>query len=212
MAKKGSSKVQFGSEGAADIFARLHKKASAADIRRFTKKSIDWYRTAIENLARSNFSRSKLINDDVRRAASPFIGNMFFFKYDPKWKVELPYYDVFPIVAPFTIEADRFRGINLHYLPLSLRVKGLKILYDLRNNKFMDERTKLQISWAVLKQFSVFRPCVKEYLFTHVRSSFVSIGAEDYAAAALMPVADFKKKSQADVWKDSKRKIRGFSK
>ena len=48
---------------------------------------------------------------------------MFF--YDPKFKKTLPYYDTFPLVLPLETYNDGFLGINMHYLPIPLRVNLL---------------------------------------------------------------------------------------
>jgi hypothetical protein len=143
-----------------------------------------------------------------RKEAKVFIGNGFFFKYDPKHSKTLAYFDTFPFCFPFSIESDRFRGINMHYLPMALRARALGILYSFRNNSLMSDDTKLRLSWEVLNAFAVFKPCVKEYIFTHVKSKFVNIGSDSWATSIFLPVSQFQKKPKEAVWRDSRRMIR----
>jgi hypothetical protein len=196
--------VTFGTQPARpDVFELMLRRASRQDVKLGTKKSIQWFREQIGSLDRRNYSRNKLLNMDERRVGRSFVGHGFFYKYDPKHAKTLPYYDVFPYVFPFHVEPDRFWGINMHYLPIVPRARALGYLYSFRTNKMMDESTKLHMSWGLLKSFSIFKPCVKEYLFSHVRSPFVNIGPEAWATSVFLPVAKFKKATQQEVWRDS---------
>jgi hypothetical protein len=55
-------------------------------------------------------------------------GTMVLFVYNAKWKKILPYYDQHPLIFPIHVEADRFLGINLHYLPISYRAQMMDAL------------------------------------------------------------------------------------
>lgn len=139
------------------------------------------------------------------------VGGMYMFHYDPKWKEELPYYDTFPVIFPLEPTEDGFLGLNLHYLHPRARAMLFDELYKYRSNDKMDKTTKLKISYQILKNVSktkLFQPCLKRYLSSHVRSSFLYIDPNDWNNAMMLPLQDFRKKTAKYVWDDSARKLR----
>lgn len=136
---------------------------------------------------------------------------MYCFYYDPKWKKELPYYDRFPMIFPIHMESDRFLGINLHYLPYNLRAKLMDALYSLETSATKGQK-KLQISYSILKaasKYEAFKPCIKEYLKSHVRSRFVKIDHTEWDIAIMLPLERFEKATKQKVWAESKKIIQG---
>ena len=83
-------------------------------------KSTVWYKDKIKEFGTP--SAMDLIRDG-KRSFAPFYGKLNMFIYDPKWKKKLPYYDTFPLVLPLETYPDGFLGINMHYLPIPLRIK-----------------------------------------------------------------------------------------
>ena len=90
-------------------------------------KSTAWYKEKIKELGTPK--PLDLIRDG-KRDNKPFYGKLNMFMYDPKFKKTLPYYDTFPLVLPIEKYSDGFLGINLHYLPIPLRIKLLDRLVD----------------------------------------------------------------------------------
>jgi hypothetical protein len=118
---------------------------------------------------------------------------MYFFWYDPKHKDTLPMYDRFPLVFPIERYPDGFLGLNLHYLSFNERSALLNSLMKFRNNNNMNATTKLRVTYDLLNSTSriagAMRPCIKRYLFTQVRSSFVEVTADEWDKAMQLPVA-----------------------
>lgn len=142
-----------------------------------------------------------------------FIGDLISFVYDPKTKARLPYYDTFPLVFPIEIKADGFLGINLHYLPPNYRLVLMTALYSLRNNTNMDQTTRLNISYNILKaasQFRYYKPCIKRYLSGHIRSTRMTIPPSQWSMVISLPSARFMKASELTVWSDSLNIINGI--
>jgi hypothetical protein len=140
------------------------------------------------------------------------IGKMFCFSYDPKTKDKLPYYDKFPLIFPINFYSDGFLGINLHYLPPMLRAKLMDALYDIAVEDKYNNSKKLKISYDLLNsssKYKYFRPCVKRYLSSHVRSKFVAIDYENWDMVLMLPMQRFEKASDQKVWKDSIDSVRG---
>ena len=138
------------------------------------------------------------------------IGRMVLYNYDPKHKKTLPYYDIYPLVFPIKLDSKGFLGINLHYLPLSLRAQLMDALYTLINTKTIKETTRIKLSYNILNgaaKFSAFRPCVKRYLYPHVRSQFLMVSPLEWDAVLMLPLQRFIKADQTTVWADSRRMI-----
>ena len=167
-------------------------------------KSTEWYKDKIKEFGKPG--TLDLIRDG-KRNNKPFVGKLNMFFYDPKFKKKLPYYDTFPLVLPLEKYSDGFLGINLHYLPIPLRIKLLDRLVDYSNNTQFDESTKLVVDYSKLKKIKLIKPTIHKYLAGHVKSQFRRIDADEFTVATLLPVQRFKKASAGAVWAESKGMI-----
>ena len=133
-------------------------------------------------------------------------------QYDAKNKDTLPYYDRFPLIFPINIVRGGFMGMNMHYLPPMLRAKLMDELYDVASNDKFDARTRLEVSYKLLSsasKFSLFKPTVKRYLSSHVKSRFVKIESSEWDIALFLPLQNFVGASKQKVWADSRKMIQG---
>ena len=167
-------------------------------------RSTAWYKEKIREFGKP--SALNLIRDG-KRNNKPFYGRLNMFFYDPKFKKTLPYYDVFPLVLPLEIYSDGFLGINLHYLPIPLRIKLLDKLVDFSNNTKFDESTKLMVDYKKLKRIDLIKPTIHKYLAGQTKSQFRRIDADEFTIATLLPVQRFKKATESAVWKESRSMI-----
>ena len=194
----------------ANIFNKLELEAFKAGITPRTAESRDWFRRKAQQLRRVN--RNEIMKEEpVELQGNQVIGSMFMFFYDPKHKDTLPYYDSFPLVIPIGPADKGFIGLNLHYIPPMLRAKLLDSLMGITNNDKFDNTTKFNLSYRMLKsaqKYKWFKPCVKHYLNSHVRSRFARVPATEWEIAAFLPTADFQKASNSKVYADSKRMLR----
>ena len=167
-------------------------------------KSTEWYRDKIKE-----FGTPKTLDliRDGKQAKSPFGGRLNMFVYAPKFARKLPYYDTFPLVLPLESYSDGFLGINLHYLPISLRIRLLDRIMTFANNKSLDETTVINANYSALKRVREIKPCLKRYLSGQVRSNFRKINADEFVVAVLLPVARFKKKGESFVHAKSRGMI-----
>jgi len=192
-----------------NLFQKLELEAFRAGITPRTKESRDWFRRKAQTLGRVN--RNSLMREEpVDLANRQVIGSMYMFFYDPKHKDTLPYYDRFPLVIVLDKAEGGFLGLNLHYLPPVLRAKFLDGLIDTANNKLYTDDTRFMVTYKMLKasaRLKYFKPCVKHYLTTQVRSRFARVPAPEWEIATFLPTADFAKSSKASVYSDSRRAI-----
>lgn len=161
-----------------------------------------WYRSAIQEMGK--VTPSTLMQDSKFLGANAFIGKMFMYQYDPKWKKVLPYYDTFPLVIPIELYDDGWLGLNLHYLSNSERAVLFEKLLDFATDTKMNSATRLMVTYGMLKGVARFKehtPCIKRYLRTHVMSRILRVDAPYWEIALYLPVERFKKQSKTKVWK-----------
>lgn len=186
------------------IFQDKLKKAERGATQN-TAKSRQWVRNKASQMtgmtAKSIMTKNR---GRLRSVVEP--GKMYMFVYDPKYKETLPYYDRFPLIFPIDVSGGYILGLNLHYLGYMQRAQLMDALYTLTNDTTLNADTKLKISYEVLKgsaQFKLFKPCVKKYLLTHVRSKFLPIDANEWDMALMLPIEGFEKASKQTVFSDS---------
>ena len=167
-------------------------------------RSTEWYKDKIKELGKPG--AMDLIRDG-KRDRLPFYGKLNMFFYDPKWKKKLAYYDTFRLVLPIERYPDGFLGINLHYLPIPLRIRLLDRLVDFSNNTKFDESTRLIVNYKKLKNIKYIKPTLHRYLSGHTKSQFRRIDADEFTIATLLPVQRFKKGTDREVWRDSRSMI-----
>ena len=177
---------------------------SVIDAAKGRPKSTAWFRDKI-----AEFGTPKAMNliRDGKQATRPFFGNLNMFFYDPKFKNKLPYYDRFPLVLPIERYSDGFLGINLHYLPIPLRIRLLDELMDYSTDTNFDSKTKINANYSKLKNVKLLKPTLKRYLAGKVKSRFRRIDGDEFTVATLLPVQRFSKSSAAKVWNDSRSMI-----
>ena len=167
-------------------------------------RSTDWFRDKIKEFGQPG--ALDLIRDGKQKR-TPFFGRLNMFFYDPKLKTKLPYYDTFPLVLPLERYSDGFLGINFHYLPINLRIKLLDRMVDFSNNTEFDESTTLDVDYTGVKGIRLVKPTLKRYLSGRVKTNFRRIDADEFTVATLLPVQRFKKASDQEVYKDSRKML-----
>lgn len=211
---------------ATNLFQKIAQAGQALGVvtRENVNKAREWYRMAAQSL--KGITANDIMAGDMARLlkqktiGAKQIGQMLLFFYDAKTKEKLPYYDKYPLTFPIELYNDGFLGINLHYLPPPMRGKLFAQLETLTQDK--DDKRKLKISYGILKgasSMNAFRPCIKRYLYKHVRSRYYIVRPEEWKFVVFLPserfVAGGKIKgrgidspySKDKVWADSMRMI-----
>lgn len=195
----------------AGLFDRIEKEAFKAGITPRSKESIKWFQTKAKAMGKG-VKRSELLQDNTLKMRNVHgIGNMYMYFYQPKHKEKLPYYDTFPLTIVIGPAKGGFMGLNLHYLPMTLRAKFLDSLLEITNNTKFNSSTKFELSYELLQNSSklkYFEPCLKHYLKKQVRSRYALVPAPEWEIAAFLPTADFQKKSQSYVHKESRERLK----
>jgi hypothetical protein len=176
-----------------------------------SRESYKWFLQKIVDL-RSPVKLATGIKAEQYRKMNRFIiGNLYYFYYDPKGKDDLDYYDRFPLVLTLQKHTDGFMGLNLHYLPIQYRVAFLGKLMKYAIHDDEDGIKRLRISYDILnasKTFKAFRPCIKRYLNSHIRSKILAVQPNEWDVATFLPVQQFRGAQAKTVWQDSVHEIR----
>ena len=167
----------------------------------------DWFKEKVKQASASTRMRVVTPTQLLKRqeATDTELGQMLFYKYDPKFAKKLPYWDMYPLVFPFEKAQGGFYGLNLHYIPPRDRAILMDELKSYTTNQKYDATTRLKLTYNVLKGFGRAVPCVKRYLGSNVRSNTVRIDADEWEIAIFLPVERFQKQSKRDVWNDSRK-------
>lgn len=188
----------------------LSQGVRAGQVPARTQQARDWYRNTAKSYSGINENQFLRSSDKQRFTTSPQVGSMYMFTYNAKFKQELPYWDQFPLIFPFSKVPGGFMGLNLHYLPLQYRAKLMDSLYSISNNQTYNETTKLKLNYEILtkaSKFRYFKPTVKHYLTDHITSRFVYVYPSEWDIALFLPLERFQKANKQQVWKDSRQII-----
>lgn len=192
------------------LLQKLEKTSRDRNIEKFTQQSYDWYKKKAKEIFGGAKLRKKIVDEQTKRGMSldrnPGIGNMYTFIYDAKHKDTLPYWDAFPLVFMVHVDSKTFHALNLHYLSPRYRAVLLDRLIDLSSSSKYTTKTKLKLTYGLLKgasKYKLFKPCYKQYLYSHLGSKLVKIPSQEWEAALFLPLANFQKSSNSKVWSDS---------
>jgi len=189
----------------------IAEERSVLKMEMLSRESVKWFMTKMANLKNTSRIPNTIKREEFRNTTRFIKGGLFFFYYDPKTKEDLPYYDRFPLVLMLEKYDDGFLGLNLHYLPIKYRVAFMNKLLDYGRFDEDGDPVRIRITYDILsatKRFKEFRPCIKRYLTSHVKSRILAVQPEEWETAVFLPVQQFKKAKADKVWRDSIQEIR----
>ena len=150
-------------------------------------------------LTEASMARRVLTLSDERSRSTALIGRLYFFKYDPKTKADLPYWDVFPIVIVLERYNDGFLGLNMHYLSKGQRKSAVALMNEFYDKKkpFTGTTTGRGLTnWELLINSStgvesMANKSVHRYLYKQCRSQFIRINKDEYDKAIQLPIDEW---------------------
>jgi hypothetical protein len=189
------------------VFTELLKQAATQNLNTKSNEARNWFRSKAMEIPA--ISAGIVINqrkEDQTNSFQP--GKMYLFGYDAKNKDTLPFWDKYPLIFLLGPADGGFYGFNLHYLPYNQRAVVMDALYGIRNNKRMDESTKINMNYSFLKNASKFRylqPALKHYLTTHMKTRFVEIPASEWEIAAFLPLQKWQNAGASTVYSNTRK-------
>ena len=176
------------------------------------EKSMEWMR-----------NRSQVMSQHyIKENASKFEttgrwGHIYQFVYDAKTKSKLKYYDYFPMSIVLERYKDGFLGLNLHYLPTTMRFAFMDQLWKFVSSPTdeLDEDTRFILRYNMLKSIGgqkYYKPCIKRYLYSHMRTPMYHIPSDKWVFAMVLPSSKFFDKRgnvtlPRDIYIDSRNDI-----
>ena len=192
----------------------LKTAIATGDVAAKARMAATWFRSIVER-AKIALARETVFQTVITEAAQAggltskmWLGKMYFFVYNPKHKMTLPYYDMFPLVLPVERYSDGFLGINFHYLDPKERAHLLDEIKIFVNDKTLSEKTRIMLTYDMLRGFTKFKrakPCLKRYITMYMKTQFIPILPDEWGPAIFLPVENFKKMSKKAVWMESKK-------
>lgn len=170
-------------------------RQSQAKLKESAEKSKEWFQEQAMQI-QSLTSGYQAVNSGYFTTDSYAIpGTMILFKYYPKTRDKLPYWDTYPLVLPFGQIKGGFKGLNFHYLDYYSRVWLFRALTNYSNSSQLTKRTRLSVTWATIEAVgkSAARECVHNYLYSQIRSPIRSIHPKDWVTALTLPWESFQK-------------------
>ena len=137
----------------ANVFDKI-LKMSSVEIKQNSEASIDWFRQKAtgQRVTGNQLLTAGDYRDNITNFVAP--GGMYFFQYDAKHKETLPYWDKYPLIFPFEMKPDGFLGLNLHYLPPTMRAS---LMSNLSNRKARTKAEDISISYKILSSYANLR-------------------------------------------------------
>jgi len=194
----------------ASILTQLAQEKSSGELKTMSKESLKWLMAKIADVRGVRVAKS-ISNEKVRQVNKFILGGLYCFYYNPKGKMDLPYYDQFPMVLALERYNDGFLGLNFHYLPIKYRVVFLDKLMNFAMMGDAGEIMRMRVTYDILtasKRLKEFRPCIKRYLSSHIQSKILTIQPNEWDIAALLPLQQFKGATAPEVWQDSVDELR----
>lgn len=153
----------------------------------------EWINTKAKDLTAGHVQK-KLLHSE-RAAGSPTIGNLYFYKYDPKHKDKLSIYDRYPMTFPIKMYGNGFLGLNMHYLPMGARRSFVQRVNDYRasspearidvNQELFNELTRTK------RIYDMVPGTVHRYLYKQMKSRFITILPEEYEMAVQLRIDEW---------------------
>jgi len=194
----------------ASILTQLAQEKSAGELKTMSNESLKWLMAKIADVRGVRVAKS-ISNEKVRQVNKFILGGLYCFYYNPKGKMDLPYYDQFPMVLALERYNDGFLGLNFHYLPIKYRVVFLDKLMNFAMMGDAGEIMRMRVTYDILtasKRLKLFKPCIKRYLSSHIQSKILTIQPNEWDIAALLPLQQFKGATAPEVWQDSVDELR----
>lgn len=190
----------------ASTLTQLTQQKTALEQDFLSRKSVTWLQDQMRDL-KSPINLAREIAKEKSRQGGQFqMGGLYHFFYDPLTKGDLPYYDIFPLVIPLKRDTDGFLGLNLHYLPPRYRAVFMDKLMNFAITNDNNEPRRLRVTYDILtatKNFKEFRPCLKRYLNSQIKSKILTIQPPEWETALFLPTAVFRGAPVSKVYAES---------
>jgi hypothetical protein len=157
--------------------------------------SAEWFINEIQGI-NASAARRKMLGLKSRQAKYLVAGRMYLFTYRAE---TIPVFDKYPLIFPFSKTGEHFYGINLHYVPIPMRIEIINKLSVFANNQSMSANVRLVMQWNMIKALSQSKNlgienCVKMYRNDRVQSMFSEIPPSSWRHVATLSLEKWTKR------------------
>jgi hypothetical protein len=172
------------------LIQHLHEESPQFKER--TQQALDWYRNKLGDEVEGEINPLETY-ETRRRALLRFPGQLITFKYDPKYKRSLPYYDQYPLVLTLDVgDTQGFLGLNFHYLRPIERAIFMAALYKYQTTRYFQPIIKVRYDQLLSSDsLRYFRPCIKRYLYKQMSPNMAIIGPHLWDVSIFLPSEKF---------------------
>ncbi len=154
-------------------------------------KSMDWMIDRSQAISQNLVKESSVKTEKMARW-----GHIYQFAYDAKTKSKLKYYDYFPMSIVIERYKNGFLGLNLHYLPVTMRFAFMNQLWNYISSPTgqLDEDTRIILRYNMLNSISgkkFYKPCLRRYLYSQLKTPLYHIPSDKWVYAMVLPSAKF---------------------
>ena len=178
------------------ILDKFFKKKTLTNTRQLATRAVDTF----TDIVKGTVSRTGVIERHNLQQLQ--VGSMYTYRYDAKWKHELPVFDRFPLTIVIGKYNNGWLGFNLHYLPLQMRFDFLKMLLMFRQqgagSPLTRESRMEAINYQVIKGTippAYWEPTIKRYLSDgkYMKSKAGLILPTQWSKIIFLPTAKWRK-------------------
>ena len=187
-------------------------KKSDKDKKTIVDESMNWMEDKSQTISKNLVKETANKTEKISR-----FGHIYQFAYDAKTKSKLKYYDSFPMSIVIEKYKDGFLGINLHYLPVSLRFMFMNRLWEyvVSDSMTLDQDSRFMLRYNMLKTIkgkNYYLPCLKRYLYSQMRTPLYHIPADKWVFTMVLPSSKFFDKNgntvmSREIYRDSRNTI-----
>lgn len=146
--------------------------------------------------------REKIPSETLKSPLKAQLGAMYLMVYDAKWKTQLEFWDMLPMFILLAKKADRWLGINLHFVPWTWRKSLAKELMKRFSwKKRIQYRDIVAAFKAAQTPMGYLYLCIRTYLFSHIRSDVKMFDNQNYDVVVDNVMPKFKKASEEYIYK-----------
>ena len=198
-----------------NVFDALDELFQETGLERGSQSAMQWYRSLVrEMFENTELSPEETVLRDksrlIQKTGYKRLGGMYLFNYLPKTRAKLKYWDSVPLVFILKFTKDGFLGLNLHYLPPSMREKLFLMLRTRLRGPEEAQFSRIEAPYELLKknkQFRFYRPCIRKYKTKYIGSRILHIWPKDWDLAIHLPVERFQRVNRYQVWMESRQKL-----
>lgn len=172
-------------------------------------RSLNWYKKKVKDVFGGTETNPEKFFDKANYPNKPIPGNIITFKYNPKTRDTLQYYDIYPLVLVLKLVPGGFLGLNFHYLSPGDRAAFMSKLEQYQRAT-ADGVIRINITYSMLKlatRLVYYKACIRSYKRSQIGNMLYTLTPNEWELALFLPTEKFVKMPKRRVWNISRQII-----